>query len=81
MINTATVSGGGDVDDTNNSAVGRRRRDAQADLSITKSADQAVVPARGEVAFTLDVVNRGPSTATAVQVDRHPRARTSGRST
>ena len=68
VINTATVSGGGDTDDTNNSATDAGGAIAQADLAITKVADQAVVPARGEVTFTLDVVNRGPSTATAVQV-------------
>ena len=68
MINTATVSGGGDTDDTNNSATDAGGATAQADLTIAKAADQRVVPARGEVTFTLDVVNRGPSTATAAQV-------------
>ena len=68
VINTATVSGGGDIDDTNNSATDAGGAIAQADLAITKVVDQAVVPARGEVNFTLDVVNSGPSTATAVQV-------------
>jgi len=68
VVNTATVSGGGDVDDTNNSATDAGGATAQADLAITKVADQTVVPARGEVTFTLDVANPGPSTATAVQV-------------
>ncbi len=68
VINTTTVSGGGDVDDTNNAATDAGGATAQADLTITKSIDQAVVPARGEVTFTLDVTNRGPSTATAVSV-------------
>jgi uncharacterized repeat protein (TIGR01451 family) len=68
VINTATVSGGGDIDGTNNSATDAGGAIAQADLAITKVADQGVVPARGEVSFTLDVVNGGPSTATAVQV-------------
>jgi uncharacterized repeat protein (TIGR01451 family) len=68
VVNTATVSGGGDTDDTNNTATDAGGATAQADLAITKGADQAVVPARGEATFTLDVVNRGPSTATAVQV-------------
>ena len=68
VVNTATVSGGGEIDDTNNSATDAGGAIAQADLAITKTADQSVVPARGEVTFTLDVVNRGPSTATAVQV-------------
>jgi uncharacterized repeat protein (TIGR01451 family) len=68
VINTATVSGGGDVDDTNNSSTDAGGATAQADLAITKVADQSVVPARGELTFTLDIVNRGPSTATAAQV-------------
>jgi uncharacterized repeat protein (TIGR01451 family) len=68
VINTATVSGGGDIDDTNNSATDAGGAVAQADLAITKDVDQSVVPARGEINFTLDVVNRGPSTATAAQV-------------
>ena len=68
VINTATVSGGGDVDDTNNSATDAAGAMAQADLSISKSVDQDVVPARGEVTFTLEAVNRGPSTATAVEI-------------
>ena len=80
VINTATVSGGGDVDDTNNSATDAGGATAQADLSISKVSDQDVVPARGEVTFTLEVVNRGPSTATAVQVTRPAGARTSRRS-
>ena len=68
VINTATVTGGGDVDDTNNSATDAGGAVAQADLSISKSADQDVVPARGEITYTLEAVNRGPSTATAVEV-------------
>ncbi|MDA0161876.1 hypothetical protein OM076_16500 [Solirubrobacter ginsenosidimutans] len=68
VVNTATVSGGGDSDDTNNSATDAGGATAQADLTIAKAADQRVVPARGEVTFTLDVLNRGPSTATAAQV-------------
>ena len=68
MINTATVTGGGDVDDANNSATDAGGAVAQADLSISKFSDQDVVPARGEVTFTLEAVNRGPSTATDVQV-------------
>ena len=68
VINTATVAGGGDIDDSNNSATDAGGATAQADLTIAKAADLAVAPARGEVTFTLDVANRGPSTATAVQV-------------
>ena len=68
VINTATVTGGGDVDDTNNSATDAGGAVAQADLSISKFSDQDVVPARGEITYTLEAVNRGPSTATAVVV-------------
>ena len=68
VINTATVTGGGDTDGANNSATDAGGAVAQADLTIAKAADQRVVPARGELTFTLEVANRGPSTATAVQV-------------
>ena len=68
VINTATVAGGGDIDDSNNSATDAGGATAQADLTIAKVADVASAPARGEVTFTLDVANRGPSTATAVEV-------------
>ena len=80
VINTATVTGGGDVDDTNNSATDAGGAVAQADLSISKFSDQDVVPARGEVTFTLEAVNRGPSTATDVQGQRPRSPRTSRRS-
>ncbi len=46
----------------------RRRRRRPADLSITKSEDINIVPARGEVTYTLEVENRGPSTAPGVAV-------------
>ena len=68
VINTANVSGGGDVEDSNNSATDAGGAVAQADLSITKSEDINIVPARGEVAYTLEVENRGPSTAPGVTV-------------
>ena len=68
IINTATVDGGGDVDASNNSATDAAGATAQADLAVTKVSDLTTSPARRDVTFTLDVTNRGPSTASAVQV-------------
>jgi uncharacterized repeat protein (TIGR01451 family) len=68
IVNTAEVAGGGDVDATNNSATDAAGATAQADLALTKVSDVTTSPARGDVTFTLEVTNRGPSTASAVQV-------------
>ena len=68
IVNTAAVDGGGDIDPTNNSATDAGGATAQADLAITKVSDVTTTPARRDVTFTLEIANRGPSTASAVQV-------------
>ena len=68
IVNTAEVTGGGDVDSTNNSATDAGGATAQADLALTKVSDLTTTPARRDLTFTLEVTNRGPSTASAVRV-------------
>ena len=68
IVNTAEVAGGGDVDASNNSATDAGGAVAQADLALTKIADVTTSPAGRDVTFTLEVTNRGPSTASAVEV-------------
>ena len=68
VVNTAVVAGGGDVDPTNNSATDAGGAVAQADLVVTKDSNVTTTPARTAVTFTLEATNRGPSTASAVQV-------------
>ena len=68
VVNTATVTGGGDVDPSNNSATDAAGATAQADLALTKVSDVTTSPARKDVTFTVEVTNRGPSAASAVQV-------------
>jgi uncharacterized repeat protein (TIGR01451 family) len=65
IVNTAEVTGGGDVDRTNSSATDAGGAVAQADLALTKVSDVTTSPARRDVTFTLQVTNRGPSTASA----------------
>ena len=69
IANTATVSGGGDSVAGNNSATDAGPTTSEADLDLTKTVDHSVVPSGGQVTFQLTVLNRGPSTATAVTID------------
>jgi uncharacterized repeat protein (TIGR01451 family) len=68
IVNTAEVTGGGDVDPTNSSATDAGGAVAQADLALTKVSDVTTSPARRDVTFTLQATNRGPSTASAVSL-------------
>ena len=65
IANTATVSGGGSATGTGSDGGGAN---GLADLSITKSANAATVPNGGQVTYTLNVQNTGPSTAQSVTV-------------
>ena len=69
IANTATVSGGGDSVAGNNTATDVGPTTSEADLDLTKTVDQSVVPSGGQVTFQLTVLNRGPSTATTVTID------------
>ena len=63
--NTATVSGGGSATQSGSDGGGAT---GLADVSITKSADSSIVPNGGQVTYTLNVQNAGPSSAENVMV-------------
>ena len=68
IINTATVSGGGDTNPSNNSGSDIGGSGTLADLRLTKSADVGVAPQGSTVTYTLQVENGGPSAAAPVTV-------------
>lgn len=68
ISNTASVSGGGDADPTNNSGTAVGQATTRADLQILKTADAATALTGERVTFTLRVRNGGPSPATGVVV-------------
>ena len=78
VANDATVVLLDDLDESNldnNSARASVQILPTADLAITKSASRETVIAGQSVSYTLEVTNRGPSTATNVVVtDELPRA-------
>jgi uncharacterized repeat protein (TIGR01451 family) len=65
VSNTATVSGGGSAPSTGSDGGGVT---GLADLSLTKTALPATVPNGGQVTYTLNVQNAGPSAAQGVTV-------------
>jgi uncharacterized repeat protein (TIGR01451 family) len=65
VSNTATVSGGGSAPSTGSDGGGTT---GLADLSITKTAQPVTVPNGGQVTYTLNVQNAGPSAAQGVTV-------------
>ena len=69
VVNTADVAGGGDTNLTNNSATDLGNGASQADLRITKVAEPGTVASGGEVTYTVEVTNRGPSSAEDVTAD------------
>ncbi len=68
VVNTAHVAGGGDQTPGNNTATDTGPGNAQADVSLTKSASPRSVATGDTVTFTLVARNNGPSTAASVQV-------------
>ena len=66
VSNTATVSGGGSAASTGSDGGGATEL---ADVSIAKSAQPATVPNGGQVTYTLNVQNAGPSSAQNVTVN------------
>jgi uncharacterized repeat protein (TIGR01451 family) len=69
IVNTATLSGGGDANPDNNTATDVGGSAQQADLELTKTATPTTVLSGQTVRFTLTVLNAGPSTAQAVTVN------------
>ena len=68
ITNTATVSGGGDLNTTNNTATDGGGTTALADVQLEKSALTPVVASGDTIGWEVRVRNAGPSTATSVNV-------------
>lgn len=69
VTNTASVSGGGEVNTTNNSAPDPTTIDSpSADLGITKTDGQTTATPGNSIAYTIAVTNNGPSTVNSVTV-------------
>ncbi|HKV32183.1 MAG TPA: hypothetical protein VJT14_14360, partial [Candidatus Dormibacteraeota bacterium] len=68
VTNTATVSGGGEVNTANDTATDLTNVVARADIAVAKIASSGTVTVGSNVTFTITVTNNGPSDATGVQV-------------
>jgi uncharacterized repeat protein (TIGR01451 family) len=68
VTNSATVSGGGETNTTNDTASDLTNVVSRADIAVAKIASSATVRVGSNVTFTITVTNNGPSDATGVQV-------------
>ncbi|TMF80868.1 MAG: DUF11 domain-containing protein, partial [Chloroflexi bacterium] len=68
LTNTASVSGGGEVNTGNDSASDLTTVTSQADIAVAKIASSGSAAVGSNVDFTVTVTNAGPSNATGVQV-------------
>lgn len=68
ITNTATVSGGGQTNTSNDSVNDPTTINPLADLSLTKVVSNASPNVRDNVTFTVRVSNAGPDSATGVSV-------------
>ena len=68
VTNTASVSGGGEVNTANNTASDPTNVVSRADIAVTKIASGTTVTVGSNVTFTITARNLGPSDATGVQV-------------
>src|SRR5437764_6160314 len=68
ITNTASVSGGGEVNTGNDSASDVTTLTSRADVGVAKIASSGSVAVGANVDFTITVTNAGPSNATGVQV-------------
>jgi uncharacterized repeat protein (TIGR01451 family)/CSLREA domain-containing protein len=64
LTNTATVSGGGELDPTNDTASDVANVIAVADLTLTKTHSGGLVQGQTGVVYTLTVTNSGPGDTT-----------------
>ncbi|TMG12141.1 MAG: DUF11 domain-containing protein, partial [Chloroflexi bacterium] len=68
LTNTATVSGGGEINTANDSASDVTNVVSRADIAVAKIASSGSVTVGSNVDFTITVTNNGPSDATGVQI-------------
>ncbi|HVS07651.1 MAG TPA: hypothetical protein VHK65_15995, partial [Candidatus Dormibacteraeota bacterium] len=68
VTNTATVSGGGEVNTANDTATDLTNVVSRADIAVAKIASSGTVVVGSNVTFTVTVTNNGPSDATGVQI-------------
>src|SRR5438132_1243364 len=68
VTNTATVSGGGEVNTANDTAADLTNVVSRADIAVAKIASSGTVTVGSTVTFTVTVTNNGPSDATGVQI-------------
>jgi CSLREA domain-containing protein/uncharacterized repeat protein (TIGR01451 family) len=66
--NTAAVSGGGDVNPANNTAMDSVTIEGTTDLAVTKTDGQPTYVPGAAITYTLTVTNGGPATATAFSI-------------
>jgi uncharacterized repeat protein (TIGR01451 family) len=69
VTNTASVSGGSDINYENNSGTDTTNTGHAADLVVTKSAAPGTIEVGDTSTFTITVRNNGPSTATGIGLD------------
>lgn len=68
VTNTASVSGGGEVNTANDTANDLTNVVSRADIGVAKIAGSPTVTVGSNVNFTITVTNNGPSDSTGVQV-------------
>src|SRR5207253_10493098 len=68
LTNTASVSGGGEVNTGNDSASDVTTMTSRADIGVAKIASSGSVTVGSNVDFTITATNAGPSNATGVQI-------------
>ena len=68
VSNSASVSGGGQTNTTNDTATDPTNIVSRADIELTKTVDNATPNLGANVTFTITATNNGPSDATGVQV-------------
>src|SRR5205823_870438 len=66
--NTASVSGGGEINTGNDSASDLTTVTSQADIAVAKIVSSGSAMVGSNIDFTITVTNAGPSNATGVQV-------------